>query len=44
MSEGKFVYAVLLKHYYANILCFPLNLSKYECGRGKLLDFRHVTI
>ena len=36
MSEGWFVYAVLLKHYYANSLCFLLKLCKYECGRGKL--------
>ena len=36
MSEGRFVYAVLLKHYLANIVCFPLKLSKYECGWGKL--------
>ena len=24
MSEGLFVYAVLLKHYYANILCLSI--------------------
>ena len=36
MAEGKFVYAVLLKHYYANFLCFLLKLCKYECGWGKL--------
>ena len=35
MSEGWFVYAVLLKHY-ANVLCFLLKLCKYECGWGKL--------
>ena len=36
MSEGSFVYAVPLKHYYANILGFLLKLGKYECGLGKL--------
>ena len=36
MSEGWFVYAVLLKHYKANILCFLLKVCKYECGWGKL--------
>ena len=36
MSEGWFVYAVLLKHYYANVLCFLLELCKYEYGWGKL--------
>ena len=36
MSEGWYVYAVLLKHYKANILCFLLKLCKYECGWGKL--------
>ena len=36
MPEGWFVYAVLLKHFYANILCFLLKLCKYECGCGKL--------
>ena len=30
------MYAVLLKHYKANILCFLLKLCKYECGLGKL--------
>ena len=36
MSEGLFVYAVLLKHFYAYIVCFLLNLCQYECGLGKL--------
>ena len=36
MSEGLFVYVVLLKHYKVIILCFPLKLCKYECGWGKL--------
>ena len=36
MSEGWFVYTVLLKHYKANIICFLLKLCKYECGCGKL--------
>ena len=36
MSEGWFGYAVLLKHYLANILCFLLKLCKFECGCGKL--------
>ena len=36
MYEGLFVYAVLLKHYCANVLCFLLKLCKYECGWGKL--------
>ena len=36
MSEDWFVYAVLFKHYHANILCFLLKLFKYECGWGKL--------
>ena len=36
MYEGKFVYAVLLKHYKAYILCFLLKLCKYECEWGKL--------
>ena len=44
MSEGLFVYAVLLKHYYANVLCFLLKLCKYECGWGKFKDVRHVKI
>ena len=34
MSEGWFVYAVLLKHYNANVLCFLLKLCRYECGMG----------
>ena len=34
-SEGWFVYAQLLKHDQANILCFLLKLCKYECGWGK---------
>ena len=38
------MYAVLLKHYYANVLCFLLELCKYEYGWGKLEDFRHVKI
>ena len=36
MSEGWFVYAVLLKHYKANILCLLLKLCKFEYGLGKL--------
>ena len=36
MSEGWFVYTVLLKQYHANVLCFILKLYKYECGWGKL--------
>ena len=44
MSVGWFVYAVLLKHYHANVLCFLLKLCKYECGWGKLWDFRHDKI
>ena len=36
MSEVFFVYAVLLKHYLANILCFLLKLCKFEYGWGKL--------
>ena len=44
MIDGWFVYAVLLKHYKANIFCFLLKLGKFECGWGKLYDFRHVKI
>ena len=44
MSEGWFVYAVLLNHYKVNILCLLLKLCKYECGWGKLYDIRHVKI
>ena len=44
MSGGWFVYVVLLKHYWANTLYFLLQLCKYECGRGKLKDVRHVKI
>ena len=36
MSEGWFVYAVLLKHYHANVQCFLLKLCNYECEWGKL--------
>ena len=36
ISEGLFVYAVLLNHYQSNILCFLLKLYQYECGWGKL--------
>ena len=36
MYEGLLAYTVLLKHYYANILCFLLKLCKYEYGWGKL--------
>ena len=36
MFEGWFVYAVLLKHYEADILCFLLKLRKFEYGWGKL--------
>ena len=32
MSEGWFVYAVLLKHYSANILSFLLKLCKFDFG------------
>ena len=34
MSEGWFVYAVLLKQYKANVLCFLLKLCKYKFGWG----------
>ena len=44
MSEGVFVNEVLPKHYQANSLCFLLKLCQYECGWGKLLDFKHVNI
>ena len=44
MSEGWFVHAVLLKHYYANVLLFLLKLCKYEGWLGKLLDSRHGKI
>ena len=44
MSEDWFVYAVLFKHYKANILGFLLKLCKCECRLGKLQDFRHVKI
>ena len=37
MSKGWFVYAVLVKHYLANILCFLLKLCKYECWWGKII-------
>ena len=36
MSEGWFVYAVLLKHYSANILSFLFKLCKFDFGWGKL--------
>ena len=36
MSEGLVVYEILLKHYYANILCFLFKSCPYECGWGKL--------
>ena len=36
MFAGVFVYAVLLNHYKANILCFLLKLWQYECGWGKI--------
>ena len=36
MSEGWFVYVVLLKHYLAIILCFLLKLCKFDFGWGKL--------
>ena len=36
MCEGRFVYAVLFKHYHANVVCFLLKLCIYECGWGKL--------
>ena len=32
MSESWFVYAVLLKHYKANILCFLLKLCNMNVG------------
>ena len=38
------MYAVLFKHYKSNILRVLLKLCKYECGWGKLKDFRHVKI
>ena len=28
------MHAVLIKHYYANILCFLLKSCKYDCGGG----------
>ena len=31
VSEGWYVYAVLLKHCYANVLWFLLKLCKYDC-------------
>ena len=34
MSEGWFVYAVLIKHYYVNIFLL-LKLCKYEGGWGQ---------
>ena len=36
MSEVCYVYAVLLKHYSANILSFLLKLCKFDFGWGKL--------
>ena len=36
MSESWFLYAVLLKHYQASILCFLLKLCKFDFGWGKL--------
>ena len=36
MSEGSFVYAVLFKHYLANISCFLLKVCKFEYVWGKL--------
>ena len=36
------MYAVLIEHYLAYILCFLLKLCKYECWWGKFYDFRHV--
>ena len=36
MSEGWYLYAVLLKHCYANVLWFLLKLCKYDCGWDKL--------
>ena len=37
MSEGWFVYVVLLKHYLANIFfCFLLKVCKFEYGWGKI--------
>ena len=36
MSEGWFVYAVLLNHFQANIVCFVLKLCRFEYGWGKL--------
>ena len=44
MSEGWYVYAVLLTDCYANVLWFLLKLCKNYCGWGKLKDFRHITI
>ena len=32
MSEGWYVYAVVIKHCYTNILWFLLKLCKYDCG------------
>ena len=42
LSEGWFMYVVLIKHYLAYILCFLSKLCKYECVWCKLYDFRHV--
>ena len=39
MSEGWYLYAVLLKHCYANVLLFLLKLCKFDCRWGKLYDF-----
>ena len=36
MSKGLFVYAVLLKHYKANISSIKFEMCQYECGWGKL--------
>ena len=44
MPEGRYVYAVLFKHCYAYVLRYLLKLCKYDCGWGKLEDFRHIKI
>ena len=36
MSEGWYMYAVLLKYCFVNVLWFHLKLCKYDCGWGKL--------
>ena len=42
MSGNMFNYAILVRHYYANIVWFLFNLCQYENGWDLLLDFWHV--